>query len=265
MFHKKIMMISVTLFSSYMLSACSSSHSYMLNDSQENTYRQEAQIQLQIQPKIAFISEKTPTLPPYGYVQFCQDNPTECPEQYNSNPQNSVLSNETTASTFGASTGSVYDVNALNPFNLSHNLRRLIANNPQDKQEFNNIIGLLDSVNRNVNNSITQVTDMDGFGVTENWRIPSLTSFISDIGDCEDFALAKRKVLIERYGFNRNALSMSVLRRPEGDIHAVLMVRTSYGDYVLDNLEPNVLPWHKTGYTWLKKQEFGKPNTWVSL
>ena len=190
-------------------------------------------------------------------MQFCRDNPAECPEQYAIQPQNSILSTEVTATTAG--------IEPLSPFNLSHNLRRLLNNNPQEKHQFNNVIGLLDDVNRQVNNSVTQVTDIDGFGVVENWRIPNLNSFTRDIGDCEDFALAKRKVLMERYGFNRNALSISVLRRPQGDVHAVLMVRTSYGDYVLDNLERDVLPWHKTGYQWLKKQSFGNPSKWISL
>lgn len=249
---KKIVILSATLVSSYMLSACSSSGlDYRQSYSTSTAH---------IQPQIAFIAEKAETLPPYGYVQFCRDNPTECPEQFMQNPQNSILNNEVTASTIPSST-----IDALSPFNLSQNLRRLINNNEQEKQQFNTIIGLLNSVNHEVNNSITQVTDMEGFGVLENWRIPNVKSFISDIGDCEDFALAKRKILIERYGFNRNALSMAVLRRPEGDIHAVLMVRTSYGDYVLDNLETKVLPWHDTGYQWIKKQAFGRPSQWISL
>lgn len=234
------------ILSALLLSACgANTHHY--------------QTSTQIQPSLAFISEKSNTLPPYGYVQFCNDYPTECPEQYNATPKShSILSNQVTASTNNS-------VESLDPFNLSRNLRRLLNNNPAEKEQFDTVIGLLESVNREVNNSITQVTDMDGFGVVENWRIPKMTSFVSDIGDCEDFALAKRKVLIERYGFHRNAVSMSVLRRPQGDVHAVLMVRTSYGDYVLDNLERDVLPWHKTGYRWLKKQSFGNPSQWISL
>jgi predicted transglutaminase-like cysteine proteinase len=247
MFYKKIITLGVTLLSSYVLSACTTT-SYMQSSLQQPP---------KIQPEIAFISEKAVTLPPYGYVQFCRDNPAECPERYTSQPQNSVLNTEATATTAG--------IEPLSPFNLSHNLRRLLNNNPQEKQNFNTIIDLLDTVNRDVNNSVTQVTDIDGFGVVENWRIPNINSFTRDIGDCEDFALAKRKVLMERYGFNRNALSISVLRRPQGDVHAVLMVRTSYGDYVLDNLERDVLPWHKTGYQWLKKQSFGNPSRWISL
>ena len=35
---------------------------------------------------------------------------------------------------------------------------------------------------------------------------------------------------------------MTVARQPNGDGHAVLTVRTSIGEYMLDNLEPRVLP-----------------------
>lgn len=248
---KKIVSLNLILLSSYMLSACGTSH---LNYNQIPLQPQET---VKIQPSMAFIAEKSVTLPPYGYVKFCQNNLQECPEQFMKKPQSSIIGTEATASTLS--------VDTLSPLNLSHNLRRLINNNPQEKQKFHDIIGLLSSVNNEVNNSITQISDMDGFGVVENWRIPDVNSFVGDIGDCEDFALAKRKILVDRYGFNRNALSMAVLRRSDGDIHAVLMVRTSYGDYVLDNLDKDVRPWHKTGYQWIKKQAFGNPSEWISL
>jgi predicted transglutaminase-like cysteine proteinase len=214
----------------------------------------------EIQPQMAFISEKEPTLPPYGYVQFCNDYPQECPEQFNQSNNNStnMLIQQTTASTNNT-------IQSLNHFNLSHNLHRLLDDNSINKQEFSSVIELLESVNKKVNNSILQVSDIDGFGVVENWRIPSMDGFVSDIGDCEDFVLAKRKILIREYGFTPNTLPIAVLRRPQGDVHAVLMVRTSYGDYILDNLEDEVLSWHKTGYYWMKKQSFENPSKWVSL
>jgi len=241
MFHKKIIVLGAIL-----LSACG------VND----RYQQTLQL---TQPATAFIAEKSPTLPPYGYVQFCNDYPSECPEKFNRNaPATSMMHQQATASTKAS-------MQPLSPFNLTRNLHRLLQNNMDEKQQFTSIIDLLKNVNDEVNNSIMQVTDLDGFGVVENWRIPNMTSFISDIGDCEDFALAKRKILIDRYGFNRNALSMSVLRRPAGDVHAVLMVRTSYGDYILDNLEDEVLLWNNTGYNWIKKQSFGNPSQWISL
>lgn len=248
MFYKKITLVGFTVLSSYFLSACSSTH---------YSFNMPVQQPSPTHTRIAFIAEKSSTLPPYGYVQFCNDNPKECPEQFMQKPQTSVINNETTATTAG--------IQPLSPFNKIYNLQRLINNDPVEQDNYNTVLSLLESVNRQVNNSVMQVTDMDGFGVLENWRIPSLNTFGGDIGDCEDFALAKRKILIDTYGFSRNNVSMSVLRRSGGDIHAVLMVRTPYGDYVLDNLERNVLPWHQTGYQWLKKQSSNNPNQWVSL
>lgn len=237
---KFLILVSVVL-----LSACGANERY---------YQQA----VRSQPNVAFITEKTPTLPPYGYVQFCRDNPQECPEQYDNFAKSNYTSRETTAATNDF-------IQPLHPLNLTYNLRRLIDKQPGEQQKFDNVISLLDAVNLEVNNSVSQVTDLEGFGVIENWRIPAIGSFINDIGDCEDFALAKRKILMDRYGFSPDALSMSVLRRRDGDIHAVLMVRTSYGDFVLDNLNDDIRAWNQTGYQWIKKQAFGNPSKWISL
>ncbi len=72
-------------------------------------------------------------------------------------------------------------------------------------------------------------------------------------GDCEDYQLVKRKLLVEA-GFPRRALRMTVVIDELGEGHAVLMVRTDRGDYILDNKTDAVLPWHKTGYTYIKRE-----------
>jgi predicted transglutaminase-like cysteine proteinase len=51
----------------------------------------------------------------------------------------------------------------------------------------------------------------------------------------------------------------------KGEGHAVLTVRTNRGEYVLDNLNKDVLPWSKTGYRFVKRQSQRNPNVWVSL
>ncbi|MGA7527358.1 MAG: transglutaminase-like cysteine peptidase, partial [Pseudolabrys sp.] len=40
---------------------------------------------------------------------------------------------------------------------------------------------------------------------------------------------------------------------------------TDRGEFVLDNQEPQVLPWTKTGYRFVKRQSQSDPNVWVSL
>jgi hypothetical protein len=37
------------------------------------------------------------------------------------------------------------------------------------------------------------------------------------------------------------------------------------GDYVLDNLNKNILLWSATGYRFVKRQSQANPNVWVSL
>ena len=54
-------------------------------------------------------------------------------------------------------------------------------------------------------------------------------------GDCEDYALAKRDALIAAGIGSANArIATGVL--PSGEYHAMLIVSTKRGDFVLDNL-----------------------------
>lgn len=116
----------------------------------------------------------------------------------------------------------------------------------------------LDEVNRYVNEAIKPVTDQQYYGVTEYWTIPD------QYGDCEDYALLKRKVLMER-GWPASALLLTVVRDELGDGHAVLTARTSQGDYILDNKVPNVRVWGSTPYQYVMRQSYVNPRVWVSL
>ena len=117
----------------------------------------------------------------------------------------------------------------------------------------------LEEINRLVNGAIKPMTDLKHHGVLENW------SYAEDgYGDCEDYALVKRKKLIER-GWPRSALLMTVVRDRKGLGHAVLTVRTDKGDFVLDNQIKKVVLWTQTGYRFVKRQSQADPNTWVSL
>ncbi|MBA1155275.1 transglutaminase-like cysteine peptidase [Microvirga mediterraneensis] len=113
-------------------------------------------------------------------------------------------------------------------------------------------------INQQVNAAIKPKTDMDHWGVEDVW------DFAEDgYGDCEDYQLVKRKRLVEA-GFPRRALRMTVVIDEEGAGHAVMMVRTNRGDFILDNKRNAVLPWHRTGYTYIKRE--GDQNmAWASL
>ncbi len=112
--------------------------------------------------------------------------------------------------------------------------------------------------NNLINAAIVPVSDQDLYKVSEYWAYPD------GYGDCEDFALAKRKALIA-LGWNPSTLLMTVVRQPNGEGHAVLMVRTDRGDLVLDNQDGRVLLWNQTPYTFLKRQSQADAGQWVDL
>lgn len=89
-------------------------------------------------------------------------------------------------------------------------------------------------VTKEVNHSITYTPDKVQYGVDEKWALPK-----SGKGDCEDFALLKRKKLRER-GFPRSALLLEVGWAPTQETHVMLVVRTDKGDFVLDNMTDEV-------------------------
>lgn len=114
-------------------------------------------------------------------------------------------------------------------------------------------------INHHVNKSITPMSDMEHWGVVDQWDIPT-----DGFGDCEDYALLKRKLLIEQ-GFPRQALLMTVVKDGKGDGHAVLTVKTTRGEYILDNMSDVVKLWTATPYRFVKRQSQSNQNVWVAL
>ena len=117
----------------------------------------------------------------------------------------------------------------------------------------------INKVNVWVNSHVESVSDMVHWGVVDQWDYPS-----DGRGDCEDYALLKRKMLTDM-GFPRQALLMTVVRDHKGDGHAILTVKTDDGEYVLDNLSDAMIPWNETGYRFVKRQSQRDPNVWVQL
>lgn len=114
-------------------------------------------------------------------------------------------------------------------------------------------------VNRWVNETVKPMTDMDHWGVIEKWSYPT-----DGYGDCEDYVLLKRKMLIDA-GWPREALLITVVRDKKGEGHAVLTVKTDKGEFILDNQNEEVVAWTETGYRFVKRQSQNDPNVWVSL
>lgn len=176
----------------------------------EHTVRLEQQLQPQ---KAAFMPSFGNTLPPIGYVTFCQEHKAEC-----------------------------------RPSSRYADRLQLTAAKRRE----------LEQVNRYVNRKISPVTDLDLYGKVEVWTYPA------GKGDCEDYVLLKRRMLIRR-GWPESTLLITVVRDENNEGHAVLTARTDVGDLVLDNKRQEILRWTDTRYTFIKQQSDRNPLVWTSL
>ena len=170
----------------------------------------------QLEPqKVAFMQSYGDTLPPIGYVNFCQVHRTDC-----------------------------------RPSGRFADRVQLTASRFRE----------LDKVNRSVNQEIAPVTDMQLYGKVEYWTYPDKRKE----GDCEDYVLLKRRILIQR-GWPESTLLITVVRDENNEGHAVLTVRTDRGDLVLDNKRSDIRAWADTPYTYVKQQSARNPLVWISL
>jgi predicted transglutaminase-like cysteine proteinase len=110
------------------------------------------------------------------------------------------------------------------------------------------------AVNQRINRQITPVNDSG----LDSW------SLAPQAGDCEDYAITKRHALIQQ-GWPASALRLALAYTSWGEGHLVLVVRTSKGDLVLDNLTGAVRNWKKTGLRWQMIQASGNPRIWYRL
>jgi predicted transglutaminase-like cysteine proteinase len=117
---------------------------------------------------------------------------------------------------------------------------------------------LLKSVNHQVNVSIVSKSKDYGSNLEDKWTIGP------DQGDCNDYAVTKRH-LLRRSGLPSRALRLSVTKTNAGLGHLVLVVMTTNGDLVMDNLSDAIQPWQTTDYQWLRIQSVRDPNYWVEI
>lgn len=115
------------------------------------------------------------------------------------------------------------------------------------------------TLNRNINRKYREISDKSQYGVEEYWALLTKKG-----GDCEDFALSKKKAFIERGAVPESLLVATVLDR-QRNAHAVLVLLTDQGDYVFDNLTSTVKRWNKTGYFFLRIQDPEAPWKWQAV
>jgi predicted transglutaminase-like cysteine proteinase len=120
------------------------------------------------------------------------------------------------------------------------------------------LLARLERLTVKINRAVKPKSDLELYGVDEYWTYPV------DAGDCEDYALAKRRILLTE-GVSTSNLLLTVLKRPNGEGHAVLTVRTNSGDVILDNLTDAILNWDETQYLYLKRQSTTHSGRWVTI
>ncbi len=118
---------------------------------------------------------------------------------------------------------------------------------------------LVKQINSRVNRSTREVTDQLQYKTREYWALPT-----SRGGDCEDFALLKKRDLIKA-GIDPRKLLLATVLDTRRNAHAVLVYRSSQGDLVLDNLTNRIKPWKATRYLFLRMQDPNQPRNWVGV
>lgn len=113
------------------------------------------------------------------------------------------------------------------------------------------LAALLSEVNARVNRDISPRADPQG-----SWQISPA------FGDCNDYALTKRSRLI-RLGVPAGSLRMAITTK-NGAPHAILIVKTSAGDVVLDNLNRSTRTLGQSGYA-IRIISTANPLRWARL
>jgi predicted transglutaminase-like cysteine proteinase len=113
----------------------------------------------------------------------------------------------------------------------------------------------LNDINVAINTKIKPETDLDQYHLVEYW------TYTDKAGDCEDYALDKQRAL-EQAGWPSDALLLATARNEHGEMHAVLVVSTDQGDYVMDNASNFVTPWTDLPYRWVARQDKTTPLAW---
>jgi predicted transglutaminase-like cysteine proteinase len=117
---------------------------------------------------------------------------------------------------------------------------------------------LLERVNRSVNAAIIPMLKSYGTDIQDGWTIAPV------LGDCNDYAVTKRHELLQS-GLPAKALRLSVVKTASGIGHLVLVVVTTKGDLLLDNLTEAIRPWQSTDYHWLKIQSASDARFWYEV
>jgi predicted transglutaminase-like cysteine proteinase len=113
----------------------------------------------------------------------------------------------------------------------------------------------LNRVNLQVNRDIIAQPDLGM--ATQDWSVHP------KMGACYDYAVTKRHDLLAR-GWPSSALLLSEVVTASGEHHLVLVVRTTQGNVVLDNLNWNIRTVETVRYQWVRIQSVSNPKFWLA-
>lgn len=217
----------------------------------------------------AHLVATAPIAAPEGLAEYCARTPSECGVQ----PQFDLrgLSGATGGSTLRRSVWSPQSPQA-SMFHalLSQRQARPEAGglHPLSTPLAHNVDAVrleeLHRINRQINRAIRPREDREAYGLAEYWSRPIALYGRGAVGDCEDYALEKRAALLAA-GWPARSLSLAVAISPRVGLHAVLIVSTDQGDYVLDNLYQRAQPIAALDYVWLSRQSGPGLMHWASV
>ena len=115
---------------------------------------------------------------------------------------------------------------------------------------WNDLRAVQDAVNRRIDSASTAEID---------WHYPH-----GRIGNCVQYALEKRRELITR-GWPSGALLLATVVTPNRNRHLLLVIATTEGDWVLDNLVSGITRWNDLPYKWIARQQAASIRNWVSI
>jgi predicted transglutaminase-like cysteine proteinase len=117
-------------------------------------------------------------------------------------------------------------------------------------------------VNHDVNAAIRPAPDEDVYGEPDRWVAPA-DGLLPARGDCEDYALAKRAMLLAE-GWPGDTLSLAAAMGERG-LHVVLVAHTDAGDLVLDSAHDSPLALAAARYRWLLMQTGPDLRAWRTV
>ena len=115
----------------------------------------------------------------------------------------------------------------------------------------------LKEVNQHVNGAIIPESD-EADHSADSWLIDPKR------GDCSDYAVSKRHRLLQA-GWPARTLLLAEVVTVWGKHHLVLVVRTTSGDLVLDNLTAVIRPWSRAPYRWVRTQSPESARYWQTV